>query len=512
MDPTDDPVLDSLPKALQTALKSVMPEARSWPTGIATYAIGLFLWVGFFDQVGARTLAIGGLTSSILGALIAGFLCFILLFLAPALWGRRSGQPMLVVAASTFGTNGAPFVPGLLIAIAQVIWFGVTISLALHFILQGLVHLKFLDGALLEPMKVRGLTLESPLVLVVGLFWSYSTAVIGSLVVKLVVALNRVFPIIPALMLGVITLLLLRTTINTASGIDPVSALPVNHGSWRSILAMITLIGGFFAMTGVGSIDWGRASLTDSDVNKGGLLGVIFAPAVILTLGLLSIAGTVGQNPPPASIASWVDAEANLAREVAAPSRAGVDPEDERRLKASGGAAYRFEPAVTAALGTKLGGAALIIFGLAGLTPACYAASSVVSQVAGFRKRPRRIRIGTYLSLVAYPVIALRGWSHLEVLFCLMGVVFAPVCGSLSGDFIRNRGQWPGISLGWNLGGLLAWSFGLITGVVPTVVGFTQGWPPWPWWLAGYFVAFSAELVFGYLVKPLPIVPPPVID
>jgi hypothetical protein len=93
-----------------------IPRTR-WQDGIAPNYIGLFLWVAFYDQLARPTLAIGGLAPSLLGAIVAGSLCYLLLYLVPGDVGPADAPPLAAVGASTFGEAGAVFVPGLLMGV-----------------------------------------------------------------------------------------------------------------------------------------------------------------------------------------------------------------------------------------------------------------------------------------------------------------------------------------------------------------------------------------------------------
>src|SRR3954451_23571616 len=86
---------------------------KPWQNGLGPYYIGLFLWVVFFDQLGLRALTVGGVLWAVLGAAVAGPLCYLLLFRVPAIWGQATGKALPELAESSFGTAGARWVPGL---------------------------------------------------------------------------------------------------------------------------------------------------------------------------------------------------------------------------------------------------------------------------------------------------------------------------------------------------------------------------------------------------------------
>src|SRR5215472_16672021 len=90
-------------------------ERQAWFTSTAPKYIGLFLWVVYFDQLPRATLAVGGLLPSVLGALAAGVLCYLLLYAPPALWGFRTGMPLSTLGTSTFSVTGATWLTSVLL-------------------------------------------------------------------------------------------------------------------------------------------------------------------------------------------------------------------------------------------------------------------------------------------------------------------------------------------------------------------------------------------------------------
>jgi hypothetical protein len=63
----------------------------------------------------------------------------------------------------------------------------------------------------------------------------------------------------------------------------------------------------------------------------------------------------------------------------------------------------------------------------------------------------------------------------------------------MAADYLRNRGRWPGPRRGVNAVGVLAWSVGCVSGLVPLVASEAGG-PRWliiqPACLLGFAVAF----------------------
>src|SRR5579863_3925637 len=70
-----------------------------------TYA-GIFLWVGFYLRLAGPTLGLASVGVCLAGLLVAGLLCFGLYYYVPAMLGMQTGQPLYIVATSTFGARG----------------------------------------------------------------------------------------------------------------------------------------------------------------------------------------------------------------------------------------------------------------------------------------------------------------------------------------------------------------------------------------------------------------------
>ena len=297
--------IGSLPRPLQAALSSPPLERAGGLLNLAPQYVGLFLWVVFFDPLARWTLAIGGLGPSILGAAVAGLLCAWLLFYVPAMWGMRTGRPMIVVASSTFGARGATWVPFGLMALVQVLWFAVATYYATELTLRGLVAGRLLDPRHLAPVAIGGLTLKSPLFLVTSLFWSYAAALVGYYLVGVIAALMKVFPVFMALSLVLATLLTLGgITADRPPVVEPAGGGSVAFDGLRAFALMIQLVFGFFATAGAASADWGAVARDPGDVRRVGWVGVALASWIVATLALLTVAGAWGRSAASSAGAS----------------------------------------------------------------------------------------------------------------------------------------------------------------------------------------------------------------
>jgi hypothetical protein len=445
------------PKAAPAVL-----ERQSWQTSTAPRYIAMFLWVVYFDQLGRRTLSVGGLMPSVLGALVAGLLCVLLLYHVPAMWGFRTGKPLTTLGTGTFGAAGSPWITGVLMALAQVVWLAVATYYATELTFQGLVSFHLMDPRALQPMQLGGLRLPNFLFLVTSLTWSYAAALTGHYLVQIIGALMNIFPIFMAVLLGVAMLSTLKGVPQFRPlEIDPATSAPIRDGGLRAFLLMIELIFGFFAPAGALAADWGAANRTERDVRLGGWIGVAFASWTVATLALLTVAGALGS----------AQAHLGLAR---APS---LDD-------------FTFRAAVRLALGGKLAGTILLVFGLASLAPTCFAAYLLSHRFVAAWPGLKRIQWTLLGTGAAWLLIVVGFVRHLETIFALMGAAFAPMVGAMAADYVRRRGVWPGTRRGVNLPGLAAWAVGLAVGLVPILAEAAR-------WDAG--TRFQPAAVFAFL-------------
>jgi cytosine permease len=420
-------------------------ERLPWQTSTAPRYIGLFLWIVFFDQLGRRTLAVGGLLPSVLGAIAAGLLCYLLLYYVPAMWGFRTGQPLTTLGTSTFGEAGTGWLTGVLVGLAQVVWFAVATSYATDLTFRGLVSCGLLDPRALEPLVLGRLKLPSLLFLVTAATWTYAAALVGHYLPQIIAALMNVYPVFMAVLLAVTMLATIRGVPQfRPPGIDQVTgaSVAVREGVLRAVTMMIELVCGFFATAGALSADWGAANRTDRDVRMGGLVGVSMSVWTVAALALLSVAGSYGHDPGPAGL-------------VARPG------------PPAGTLAYTFRNAVLLGIGGKLGGTILLVFGLGSLAPACYTAYLFGRRFEDAWPRIARLRWTLLGTTAASLLIALGVADRLDTTFSLMGAIFAPLVAAVAAEYVRHRGTWPGPRRGVNAPGLAAWAVGLAVGLVP---------------------------------------------
>ncbi|WP_406696457.1 purine-cytosine permease-like transporter [Singulisphaera sp. Ch08] len=480
--------------ALQVALNSPPLERKGWQATSAPSYIAFFLWAVYFDQLGRRTLAIGGLGWSVLGAAVAGLLCYVLLYRVPALWGQKTGRPLTVIGSSTFGTTGTVGLTFVLFGLAQIVLMAMATLYAVDWAFHGLSLCGLVSVEWLKPMKISlggGLSpvleLRSPLILVTSLVWIYAASLTGHFLVKIIAALMKIFPIFPALMLALATILSLRGLPSFRPlEIDPATSAPVLDGGLRAFLMMIQMIFGFFAIAGAMAADFGAVNRSTRDVRLGGWIGVALASWTVATLSLLTVAGAVGRFTAPLNLKNT-----------------------------PGVGNFSFRTALVLGLPETLAGAIFLFFALSSLAQSCFSADIFGRRFEAVWPRITRLRWNLIGTTVAWPFVATGLAIRLEEIFTLLGAVFAPMVGAMTADYVRSRGVWPGPRRGLNPAGLVAWFMGLGVGLVP-LIAVAGGWsdgsrlqPASVYAFATAFLVYSLLAAFGAETQAMPIPKPP---
>lgn len=421
------PLVD-LPPPLLAALNSKEIPRRPWQSTLAPHFIGLFLWVAYFDQIPRETLSIGGLLWPVLGSGLGGLLSYLLLYRTPAVWSLTTGRPLSILSTSTFGVEGATYVPGLLLAATQIIWLAVSTSYGTTLTLRGLVFLQVLDPKYLQPVLVGQFNLPSLLFLIAALFWCLEAAFVGRYIVSIIAALMNIYPILPALILGVGTLLALRGLRGfEASG----AAFVVNPGrappQLAAVVIALQMVFAFSTTAGLAAGDWGASVRGRYDIRLGGLVGILFAPWIVATLAILTVAGAGPQRD------------------------------------------LSYVAAIESLIGGRMAGATLMAFGLAALAPAVYASFSFSTRVNATYPKVSKTHATLLVSLLAWLLVASGLANRMFEVFSVVGGLLAPVAGAMAADRLLARGAWPGARRGYNLPGWLAWTLGSAVGLTPTV-------------------------------------------
>jgi cytosine permease len=151
----------------------------------------------------------------------------------------------------------------------------------------------------------------------------------------------------------------------------------------------------------------------------------------------------------------------------------------------------------------------LILFGLAALAPACYSA-----WVYGQKLSTHWPRLGqsvwTWIGgAIALALGATSCANRLELIFIVMGAVFAPAIGAMAGDWMRQKGAWAGVLFGVNRTGIIAWGAGVGIALALEVGRMeTPDYGPLtvrdsPWWYSSSIAGFVASFLYYSLLARL---------
>ena len=450
-----------------TSTATERPDRQPWTSGMAPAYIGTFLWVAFLDKIGIRAMPVGGLIPSLAGVGLAALLSYLLLYRVPALWGFSARRPLDEVAESTFGHRGALAVPNLVAALGQVVLFAVAVGYGTSWMLDGLQMLGLLEARTVRPVTWGGTVVPSPLFLTTALVWAIVTSLAGVGIVRWIAAIMRYFPVFPAAGLA---LVVAGTWTGLAdfqpSRLDPTTGMIVGVGEgWRlAFLSTFQWTFAFTALLGISGADWGAASSRMTDVRLGGVISLVFAPLIVASLTLLAVAGNDGKH----RVHSLDPSSATIADQVGT----NLIIQDPNALvladRTNGENPYRLRSAIEGSLNPRLAGAILIIFGLASLAPACYAAFEFSRRLS--RIVPSFSKLGwTLIGVASAWFLLVGGWHERTAqIFTILGALYVPIAGAMVADASLHRSSdWPGSRDGTSKAGLLAWAVGALVGVTP---------------------------------------------
>ena len=177
--PTNSPII------FVSAKPNPASNRAPWYKNTAPTYAGIFLWFVFWQDA-AKAGAPGGTLAqglgwALLSLAISAVVCHALFYLAPGLFGMRTGLPLYIVGTSTFGATGGFLMPGFLMGVLQFGWLGVNVyfsSLALSAVIP--VDAKIIMvvwGALAAFVGLKGIQYVAkvatylPLIPLVVLLW-----------------------------------------------------------------------------------------------------------------------------------------------------------------------------------------------------------------------------------------------------------------------------------------------------------------------------------------------------
>src|SRR5512141_1820055 len=106
MNTVNEAISTQLPSYIANATPNPAGNRAAWYKNTAPTYAGIFLWFVFWDSMSGNGLSAGGLMPTLLGIVIGGVICHFLFYVAPAMFGLKTGLPLYVVGTSTFGAAG----------------------------------------------------------------------------------------------------------------------------------------------------------------------------------------------------------------------------------------------------------------------------------------------------------------------------------------------------------------------------------------------------------------------
>lgn len=393
-----------LPEYIAKAMPNSQSNRAPWYVNTAPSYAGIFLWIAFYNSMAGGTIDRASLGVCLAALAVAGLLSYALYYYVPAMLGMKTGFPLYVVGASTFGTKGGYVMPGLLMGLLQIGWFAVGTFFSAKFILSGFGSS---DGP------------GSTAFIVVGLLWGYSMAFVGVMGIQYVAKVSIFLNFIPLLMLLVVFA-------KTSDGIS--QHVPSNPDPFVAFTMLIQIVIGFFATAGAAGADFGINSRDERDVKLGGLVGISLAVMIAGGLPLLSVAGAKTLMP--------------------------------------GMQGFNYD-AVIAAMGGWLATAMFFLFTIASIPPACFCAFIAGNSFSTMIPGVPRIG-STMAGVTVAIILAVTGVAeNLIGFFTIVGASFGPICGAMAADYLLSGRRWAGPREGVNIAGYGAWAVGFLVGIVP---------------------------------------------
>lgn len=497
--------MSQLPDYVASATPNPKSNRTGWlMTTAASYA-GVMLWFAFWQDVpnGGQSVLGGtlsqGLPLAILAVVVAAFLCHLLCYLVPGMFGMKTGLSLSVVGTSTFGVKGGLIMPGFLMGALQFGWLSVNAFFAGFLLSKIFGHPSELGDAT-TPMKL------SMLHLIISTGWILVATFVGMKGVRYVGAVASFTPILPIIVL----VLLLAKTVGGVGAFDTekmmaaenakvaaateklanlekgtqeykdteaiTKAKPVTlFGSGKlGVFSLIcTYIIGFFATAGAAGVGFCSANNDSKAVWSAGLVGIVLSTALTGIVALLVVAGAQ-QNLPEGMLTT-----------------------------------YNVPSLFDAIFGTPEGNKSMwttanicmLLLCIAAFPSACF--PTVVAADAfktTFPKVKPLITCGIgVLVAIGLSVSGLAGRAG--DVFTVVGASFGPICGAMMADYLLAGKRWAGPRDGFNIPGWIAWFFGFIVGgaslVVEKFLGGTMPFeipcPP----LAAIVTGFVLYLVFA---------------
>jgi len=422
----------SVPSYLECAQPNAAENRAPWYKNTAPTYAGVFLWFVFWSySVDSGTpggILSAGVPVALGSVLVAALLCHFCFYYLMARFGQKTGLPLYIVGASTFGAKGGFVLPGFFMGLLQFGWLAVNI------------------WGSAQAMNIM-FGFESFGLYAIMAIWGIAAVVMALKGIQYVAKFSTWLPIIPAVILLVLVFKTMGglasfdadTLVAASAAKDLVAgAKPAVGMSAGMVFAFaLTYIIGFFATAGAAGVDFGTGARNKKDVALGGLIGV--ALAIFLTIGaaILITAGFYGSEAGKAAIAA---------------GNVNLNP-----MNLMG---QIFKNDVVAKW---------LAFALAltAFPSACFS-----SLIAANSIKTTLPKINPWISCgigcVIAIALAISGVAGKAVaVFAFIGASFGPICGALFMEYILCKGKWSGPRAGFNPAGWVSWAIGFVVGVQP---------------------------------------------
>jgi len=400
-----------LPSYITSATPNPAANRAAWYKNTAPTYAGIFLWFAFWDRMSENGLSAGGLVPTLIGIVVGAIICHFLFYVAPAMFGLKTGLPLYVVGTSTFGAVGGLIMPGFLMGVLQFGWLG--------------VNTFFSAGALVDGFGIPSLSIP------ICVVWALLAAFVGLKGIQYVARVATYLPLIPLAVL----IIGLAYFAGSAGSYTPPPETAASGGAMKAILAMVAAIVGFFATAGAAGVDFGTNSRDAKDVSMGGIVGIIIAIAFTAGVSVIAVAG------------------------AQASGTVGAEPD-----------AVKMTFALSKKLSPGLYAAVMIGLTLASFPGACFSSfiaansfKTVMPKVNPFLS----VGIGAVVSII---LAATGAAGNLMSVFGIIGASFGPICGAMAVDYLLSGGTWTGPRAGFNPAGWISWAIGFIVGILPNDV------------------------------------------
>jgi len=456
----------SVPSYLECAQPNAAENRAPWYKNTAPTYAGVFLWFVFWSySVNSGTpggILSAGVPIALGSVLVAALLCHFCFYYLMARFGQKTGLPLYIVGASTFGAKGGFLLPGFFMGILQFGWLAVNIWGSGH--------------AMNIMFGFEGIGLYAIMVI-----WGAASVFMALKGIQYVAKFSTWIPIIPA----VILLVLVARTMGGLGSFDPEALIAASKastvaagkaaGSAMSAGAVfafaLTYIVGFFATAGAAGVDFGTGSRNKRDVALGGLIGVSLA--IFLTIGaaILITAGFYGSEAGKTAIAAGnIDLNPmNLMAQI---------------FKNDTVAKWlAFALALTA------------------FPSACF--SSLIAANSIKTTLPKvNPWISCGIGCVVAITLAITGVAGKAiVVFSFIGASFGPICGALFMEYILCKGRWSGPRAGFNPAGWISWAVGFVVGAQPILFGWGIKIGPAPLPAAPVMAFIVGAVIYALLSK-----------